>query len=1269
MSNRKKTPSRDKENAESADRSVPIDYSSDASTTFSLTNPQPSAEDYQRYDEDRNLRYRARDLRIAQRRSRTPESADPGPSSSFSRSPSRRDEVSPVSRGGSGVSEHSRAHSCSQSHGRVSHSLRDVPNERFVHKSPQNNQRERASPQRQPTFPVEERRVYSRDLNSRMEHNFTRMHDLIQNGSPRQAAREQVLVETAASVRCPRGADRRVIHSRSSSQPPPIDTFNAPGPSSSYLNQRAATPTQSVETAQPPEPVHRSYVDTLIAAHQMQMRYADVTAAQIDRQQAKLERMQNLFEATMNEDPTGPHEAPEEVRARAFHRGQRECQEQRKREVTASIKDRCRKVMEVQRNNYGGRVSRYVVDLERNIDSWFPLPLPEFDQRTALELAKLLKLLLKSVEKTLSPWEIDEAVRRSHNRRSIGRQSNVMRVLPTNSESSSSEEPRTRPQAPTPRKSANHSTVEAEKSARRDSFSDPLRFTSPYIERLDLSSLRGEESPRRPSSSSSSSSPPTNDLYRVRSASQASAPPPARPISLRRAASMEARAHLPPPPASFFQYIHAARARHASQPPRGAAPAPQQQEHISDLNNMLDSISLHDRSLDSIGPPQVELRQGPLPFTHFPPADAQTQRSERESFHEDSARRFSNGASHILAEWIRMTELKKKEEEEAEGPSDRPVTPGRDQTSSEFEAALSAPLPPTPAVSREAPKLQKVASEESSSTPEAPKLSDESSPSSSSTLSSTSPEVPKPSSSPPPVPKKPDVLPSTPKIPSSSSSNVPKRPDTSAPPKIPKLADQSSSSNVPKRPGTSAVAPSAQPKIPKLADESAVPPSTPPLKTQKRSDASPPLEQIAEQPDEEASSSSSTSSLPSPLRKAHYPSPRVPRITLTGPTSSSSSPSPPDSDETPDWNLDSPTEMAKKDYSAMKFEEEEDLDATLFEHEKEEKTPTPPVNEEEDEGDEHAQFRNRDEFEDSTLEEEDISAPAEKEPEVPRAAAFADVSFNDSANDSSFLLNDRPMPRLKSIMDSDSPSSAAPPRPPPPAPADSLRADTPRAPPSAQPANVVEEVLNNTTMGETILEEWCQGQYIEELAPTMIRQALENQSALRGADWIRAQQIWQPPSFYSMNISGYDHFDIFDSFSILIWGAVVDLLNRKYLKFGRPLTADEEKRFAADVIQMLKYEYGTETKHLEWSEQIKLNKRLEGINPLALDYRFENRRNMLKEEQQEYQWQQIKMKVISERYQLKKLEDELNVVYAEESEKVSNDTMSPQRDEVGTSDV
>lgn len=153
----------------------------------------------------------------------------------------------------------------------------------------------------------------------------------------------------------------------------------------------------------------------------------------------------------------------------------------------------------------------------------------------------------------------------------------------------------------------------------------------------------------------------------------------------------------------------------------------------------------------------------------------------------------------------------------------------------------------------------------------------------------------------------------------------------------------------------------------------------------------------------------------------------------------------------------------------------------------------------------------------------------------------------------------------------------------------------------------------------------------------MIQNVVHFQDKLRGVDWIGAQEVWQPPTFTDLNMDYYDHFDYFDSFAMLLWGGVVELFNDKYAKFGRKMTVAEEKTFGEEVWEMLKSDYGVESRRREWSMDVPLSARLQGRMPFDLEYRFDLRRNLPKEEKQLYKWQQFQMQTIAARYPRKEL--------------------------------
>uniref|UniRef100_A0A1I7TF06 Cytoplasmic protein n=1 Tax=Caenorhabditis tropicalis TaxID=1561998 RepID=A0A1I7TF06_9PELO len=56
--------------------------------------------------------------------------------------------------------------------------------------------------------------------------------------------------------------------------------------------------------------------------------------------------------------------------------------------------------------------------------------------------------------------------------------------------------------------------------------------------------------------------------------------------------------------------------------------------------------------------------------------------------------------------------------------------------------------------------------------------------------------------------------------------------------------------------------------------------------------------------------------------------------------------------------------------------------------------------------------------------------------------------------------------------------------------------------------------------------------------------------------------------------------------------------------------------------------------------------------PYELDYRYDVRRALPEAEKQKYQWQQVQMTVIADRYPKRQLIDELNEIYVWEKEQL-----------------
>lgn len=124
-----------------------------------------------------------------------------------------------------------------------------------------------------------------------MANNFERMNKLIFDGRPPREARHEAILES--TERSPRRAQRRnfeqlrstILATRSSSQPPSYENLDSP--------RAPRTKSPDLETNVPPV-VHTSYVDAVVAAHRMQIHYADVTSVNIERQLTKLESMKVL---------------------------------------------------------------------------------------------------------------------------------------------------------------------------------------------------------------------------------------------------------------------------------------------------------------------------------------------------------------------------------------------------------------------------------------------------------------------------------------------------------------------------------------------------------------------------------------------------------------------------------------------------------------------------------------------------------------------------------------------------------------------------------------------------------------------------------------------------------------------------------------------------------------------------------------------------------------------------------------------------------------
>lgn len=107
-----------------------------------------------------------------------------------------------------------------------------------------------------------------------MEENFSRMQELMISGHSPHEARQQTIQESSEQL------EPRAKVTRSSSQPPPIDTLKprVPRIESPLVKKTTETPIRRT-----------SYVDTLVATHQIQLQYSDRVVVGVERQMTKLE--------------------------------------------------------------------------------------------------------------------------------------------------------------------------------------------------------------------------------------------------------------------------------------------------------------------------------------------------------------------------------------------------------------------------------------------------------------------------------------------------------------------------------------------------------------------------------------------------------------------------------------------------------------------------------------------------------------------------------------------------------------------------------------------------------------------------------------------------------------------------------------------------------------------------------------------------------------------------------------------------------------------
>ncbi|CAB3403376.1 unnamed protein product [Caenorhabditis bovis] len=293
--------------------------------------------------------------------------------------------------------------------------------------------------------------------------------------------------------------------------------------------------------------------------------------------------------------------------------------------------------------------------------------------------------------------------------------------------------------------------------------------------------------------------------------------------------------------------------------------------------------------------------------------------------------------------------------------------------------------------------------------------------------------------------------------------------------------------------------------------------------------------------------------------------------------------------------------------------------------------PLPEFVEEDEEEDETKKFRVPDEFEDPMTTSSSSSEPHDDAADVKVSRSDENASFNDSADDSGFLLTDKPIPKLKSIID----------------------ADTPRA---APPAKTQENDDDDDDDVGFDLETYCRNDYLTVMTPKIIDEALKNCERLRGRNWLTASEIW-PPTF--MTIVGVmpDEFEYFDSFNVCLWGSLVELLNSKFLKYHEVMTNELKEQFRAMAKEMLCRDFGPMSRTVEWHQEIRTNQRVENLMLYDVDYRFEQRRQLPDTAKQNYRWAQLSMMGITERYTSEKLDAQLSAICEREMENVASKTL------------
>ncbi|CAO4369562.1 unnamed protein product [Caenorhabditis nigoni] len=582
-----------------------------------MVNPQPTAADYERYDADRRLKEKARDMRVAQRSasssarnslSMTPEPKELSPSSDQYFTPKRES--------GSGLEDE------------------------FVTPSTSKKDRRRRSSGSRDVTPLstkpprymssEEHAYYTTCLSRKMEENFTKMHDLVLSGHTLEEARQQAIAETTRTDnRSPRSSARRssvettVIVNRSSSQPAPIEKLN-----SIPLFSRTLSPGPS--RSNDPPTVHTSYVDTLVATHRMHMQYADRVVVSVEKQMTKLESMKSLASLS----PAAEEAKRRRMAADALRKlVETNEQKDKKLEVVRDLKDRIRKITDVQLSTHQLVSNRpfkgdpYNERLLKSLDGWTSLPFHEFDVQTARELHLLQKKMLTTIEKFKNVASLH---RNNNSNRSFNtsRKSIAMKIIPSqhSTEASSSEPSRNPP---------NHPTREAATQVTARLADVAMTQTSPRrvgVEPLDLSSLEKSSLEKRHSSSQTTPPRPSEDASQQTIFTE----PVVQPEAACDDTSKTAALSITTPT-------------------------------ILDIDEMLNSIQLHNESLETIDSFSHFKSDISYPSVSSEPSVETTPRSGRVSLDPESARRLSSGLSQLLDKIKKDNEsIEKKIEPEAE---------------------------------------------------------------------------------------------------------------------------------------------------------------------------------------------------------------------------------------------------------------------------------------------------------------------------------------------------------------------------------------------------------------------------------------------------------------------------------------------------------------------------------------------------------------------------------------------------------------------------